>query len=239
MNAELLLQKTQKELQYADLYKILCGIIMEAYQYCGQRLKGENEAEKGQELKFQTENLISDIADVKYKKFTIQDIKFAFKNGLKGEYGEWMGLNNKTYNQWLKGFLENRKSALVHTSPKQIEYTLSQQEIEKIQKDAVITCYALWQRTGEIFDRGNASYNYLWDRGLLRFDEETWGRYLEAAKSLELARANEVLKKAKLRFDKITVLAAHTELEQLEKGEDSSIKILARKLALSDYFKSL
>lgn len=238
MNTEILLTKKPSEANVKDFKTFVCSVITEAYQYCGQRLKGDTEDEKVNELTFQANYLISDLSTKKFDKFLISDIRVAFKKGVSGEYGEYHGLNNRTYLMFMNARLAEKTSGLSFTPKALIETTPTPQEIDKINREAVITCYNLWLKTGEIYDRGNASYYYLWNRKILKFDEETWNKYVALAKQVELTRANEELKKAKQRFDKITVIAAHTELDRIENGSEM-INVTARKIALADYFKSL
>lgn len=43
----------------------------------------------------------------KFRTLTVSEIKTAFKNGIRGEYGEFFGLCPKTYHKFLKAYLNN------------------------------------------------------------------------------------------------------------------------------------
>lgn len=238
VDTNLQLTKIPTDIDYAEMRTFICGIIMEAYQYCGQQMKGQTEQERVSELNYQTDHLLEDLQDVKLKRITLNEIKNAFRNGLKGEYGVYMGLNNKTYAFFLKSFVERK---IVHyTPPKQIEAKLTPEQIDKINEEALKVCFDIYKRKGEIIDRGSATFKYLWRIGKIRFDKEQGDKYLLKADQMELARLNAELANAKLRFDKTSVIAANTGLDRLMSTDPTEmVKAVARKLALLDYFKTI
>lgn len=82
------------------------GIIFETYQYCGQRAEAESAA-------IAAEFYVKDLR--KFPSLTLAEIRTIFERGRVGQYGEYFGLNAKTFYQWTEAYVydENGHKAYV------------------------------------------------------------------------------------------------------------------------------
>lgn len=156
------------------LTNCLLALIAKTYLQSGQFLTGE---------KKEMTDLTIDELSSDFKKYngnlSFQEIEIAFKNGVKGEYGEYFGLNNKTYFQWVNGYAygEKRlkvKKALSDAKEKANQPIVkkSEQEANEIMKNAVLKSFEDFKKGAVIFDGGNVKYNYLVKLELLNFSKE-------------------------------------------------------------------
>jgi len=86
-----------------------------------------------------------------FKNLSKQEIEEAFKRGLKGEFGQYMGLNPKTYHLFLKSYsgLEERKAAIKAANELMEEQTPEKtaEEKELILKTAALEYFEQYKRT--------------------------------------------------------------------------------------------
>jgi len=102
--------------------------ITYVHNFCG--VKDSTSAEV---LAEQT-NLLRHEVLPQFKLLTKEEITLAFKIGVRGDAGQFMGLNPKTYHQWLKHFVESKerqeaiKLYLEISEPKPIEKTMEEKK---------------------------------------------------------------------------------------------------------------
>lgn len=163
-----------KSFEDRDLTNCLIALITKIHLQSGQLITEE----KKQILDLTVDELSSD-----FKKYngnvSFREIEIAFKNGLKGEYGEYFGLNNKTYFQWVNGYTygEKRlkvKKALSDAKEKANQPIVkkSEQEANEIMKNACLKSFEDFKSGAVIFDSGNVKYNFLVKMELLNFSKE-------------------------------------------------------------------
>lgn len=105
---------------------------------------------------------------------TLEELKIIFKKGYQGEFGEYQGLNNKTYFGWIKAYLniDARANAIKALEKARLEMmpkpkVLTEQEKEQIIKDGVLKVFNDHKAGVEILDPGNVVFNYLEEKGIL------------------------------------------------------------------------
>lgn len=100
------------ELKIEELKMSLIDIISKAAFNCGQSMNKED-------LKANYQVLLNNLKQ-DYKYLTIKEIEIAFEKGSKGVYGEFFGLNQKTFYKWIDAYIhdEARRKA----SEKQLKY---------------------------------------------------------------------------------------------------------------------
>lgn len=108
-----------------DLNLFCIELIGRAQVICGQNSQ-DNQELTAQQITVLTELLV-DLLKSDYAFLTKKEIEIAFKNGAIGNYGEWYGINLKTFNFWLKLFINER--ANVSTRVELIENALPKPEI--------------------------------------------------------------------------------------------------------------
>lgn len=109
---------------------------------------------------------------------TFKEIELAFRNGWKGVYGDYFGLNNKTYFQWVNAYAFGEKrlritNMLLKEKEKQnMKTEISEEEKERIIRNGAIKCFNEFKSTGIILDAGSVTYNYLNKIGLITFTKQ-------------------------------------------------------------------
>jgi len=161
--------------------------------------------------KFATNETIDELCEdlKKYNgSLSFSEIELAFKNGYKKQYGEFFGLNNATYFQWVNAYAyaENRlriKKLLLDAKEKGKEQPAkSEKEIKEIMEGAIIRSFDDFKKGGLIFDAGNVKYNYLVKIGFLNFTVERKKEIFEQVKermkqdAIETKTNNETIAKA-------------------------------------------
>lgn len=124
---EMILAKNGKrvdELTREEFTYFLKMLVIKTHLDCGQRADEEM-------LKLTLPELIADFVNY-FSMFTTNQIALAFKLGIDKEFGDYFGLNNKTYRQWMKGFLGSPKRLEANKLQDRYLKELKQPEIKTI-----------------------------------------------------------------------------------------------------------
>lgn len=113
-----------------------------------------------------------------FSNLTIDDISHAFHLGVRKQYGDYMGINPVTIFQWLKGYVQDAKRA--EAKKKQSAYLdsinkpkeLTQEQKDEIMNEAIKKAFDLVRSGNKYDDIGNAIYNHLDKKGLIKFTKE-------------------------------------------------------------------
>jgi hypothetical protein len=174
---------------------------------------------------------------------TFKELEICFLKGYQNEYGQFFGLNNKTYLQWAKCYSQedNRLKAIKamekakkELEPKPIE--LTEAEKDEIISKGALKCFETYKEAKNIFDVGNITYNLLVKKGLINFTKEV---------KLEIqAKAKEILKLRETgKLQDPTMIGNHhlirLSIKEIEEGKGEPLKIECKRLALKMYFDQL
>lgn len=128
-------------------------------------------------LQFQTQSLLDELSD-KYKDLTIDEVKEAFKKGIRGETGPYFGLCAKTYHQFIKHYFESKE----RTEAMRVYLDLNRQEIVKdkptpeqqneILKKGIKLAYEVYVKSGELPFYSAPYYDYLKKNNLVNWSKE-------------------------------------------------------------------
>lgn len=144
----------------------LKSVILDNINYAIAYISYKKTAE---EKVFEVTELAKEI-QTSFKTLRIDEIKVAFKNGLNNEYGDFFGLNVKTYVQWIKSYLssEKRHLSLKNEHIMQLpEKIITKEEKEKIFNEALEFSKAHFKKYGIILDQGNAIFDGCRKRNLI------------------------------------------------------------------------
>lgn len=163
-----------KDYPFKDLTAEVARIIGKTYVNSGQKF---DQSAKDQ-LSATLDELVSDLQ--KYNStMTVPEIELAFKNGWKGEYGEYFGLNNKTYFQWVNAYCwtEKRlrvKKTLLEAKEKEGKEPdkLTPEQQDMVLKEACLKSFDDYRKGIPLTNFESAKYNYLNRIGVLCFTEE-------------------------------------------------------------------
>lgn len=224
------------ELRYMpDIEIQLTQLITLTHQACGQLMNSIDVAATLPEL-------CNDL--VKYNGIlTIEELQIAFKKGYRGEFGEYYGLNNKTYFAWVSAYRYGKDRANAKLAMKKAgENETKKPEPTEAEKEAIIRESAIlkfneFKTTGSFFGNGNVTYNYLDKKGALTFTKEVKAGFMESARNKLISE--EKIKKTDLsNVGKSKAIDDFIkELEETEKHP--KVIIEAKRLALTAYFIQL
>lgn len=149
-----------------ELKKVILDDIMYAVSYI-------NTLKSKDILSFEVIELSKEI--LQFPTLRIDEIRIAFRCGLNGEFGEYFGLNVKTYVGWIKSYVtsEKRHMAIKNDHIKQLpEKKLTDKDLENIFVSAFNFSESYFKKNGVVLDKGNAIFDGLWKRGLIKMTPE-------------------------------------------------------------------
>lgn len=208
--------------------------------------KGHSPATE-REYEFTTNALKEDIF-LNFNNYTIEDVKLAFKLGVRGELGEYYGLNPKTFYDWLKSYkskyitpVTNNVIALI---PKKEVPPPPKKDIDANNK--IIICNVLQDfiktKQYTFNDFGNVMYEFLFRLGIINFSKDEKNEILSESRvqlKLELTERNEQLNKLGKTYHKIDLKKAFDEIElESNKDYETQVIMLAKKNALKKFIQA-
>ena len=202
--------------------------------------KGHSPASE-REYEFTTTALKEDIF-LNFNNYTIQDIKLAFKLGVRGELGEYYGLNAKTFYDWLKTyknkFMYPAFNTIIKLIPKKEAEKPKQEEINNLNKDLICDFYEKYKisKLYTFNDFVNLIYNFLNKLKLINLSKIEKSNIINESKNqlkIELTERNENLSNMGKVYHKIDLKKAFQEIElNSSKDYQISINMTAKKIAL-------
>lgn len=210
-----------RDIPEKELKLFLIELIEKMYHLCGVKLEAEP-------IKVQIPELLKDLK-MYFRFLTITEIEMAFKKGCKKDYGEYYGLNYKTYIGWINAYRneQSRANAInaIDKAKKELEpkpKELSEEEKEAIVKNGVLQKWEDYKSGKPFDDTGNVAYNYLDRKGLIKFTAEKKKAFMELAKKQN--KEDAILKKCPTIGSVL---------------EEANIITTAKKIALFEYFGGL
>lgn len=208
------------------------GFLVKAFVDAGFTIQGGNHA-----MTILAESVADDLFTY-FKTLSIKEAGLAIKNGIRGEYGEFMGINVKTCHQFFKAYQEsfNRTEALRKQAMKdEPEQQPTESEVNEIMKTACLSAFDKYKSTGELVDFGGSKFTFLKKIGLINLTPERYNEIFEQAKKQVKAESSQTLFK-----DGSTTTAgviANAVIKQIDTHEIT--KNAARLIALREYFDFL
>lgn len=174
---------------------------------------------------------------------TIPEIEIFFRKGYQNEYGQYFGLNNKTYLQWIRqGSQEDNRVKAIKAMEKAYKdllpkpKELSDDEKREIIKQGSLNCFNHFKNTGILLDVGNITYRFLWEKGLINHTQDVKDKMLIDVK--ERLRHQEAM-----RLQDRDYIGQHSaikhELEQIANGKSSKLISEGKRESLKIYFQNL
>jgi hypothetical protein len=230
------------DLQEPALISNMVQIIGTAIVETGQQINGETPEEKNKNLSIYAQLCASDILN-NHSHLTVNEIRIAVKNGIRGRYGEYYGINPVSISKFIAGFLqsEERAKAIKEINDmketKQLSDKCEPTDREKNQqiKKASNQSFAQFKETGKLFDIANNRFLFLRKIGLLVLtDEEKKHLNLKAemnVMNIEMGKASKTIYSEARKIIK--------SLKTQDKDFKASLQIERRNLGLKHYFSNL
>lgn len=164
-------------------------------------------------------------------------IIFMFKKGVIKFWGDWNQLSVVTFNSWKNQFaissernqFIDKSKALPERCPKTPEQ-IRQESIEYLNQS-----FYTYLITGEFNDVGNCCYNFLEKEKKLLLPNGRKKEYMAKAGEQLIRKENESkLLQGEAKRRKLAEI-----VENVGKNKDAMQRVIAKKLALTDYFKGL
>jgi hypothetical protein len=213
-------------------------IINYTFAYKGQTPSSQREYE------FMSTAIKEDVF-LKFYSYTIEDVENAFKLGVRGELGDYYGLNPKTFYSWLKDYkekvLDPTISKVYKSLPAPQKTTPNQKEIDEYSKRLVCDVYMKLckENVYEFNDIGNLIYNFLERIGLINFSSKEKNDIFNESKiSLknEVIKKNDDLKRLGKTFQKLDLEKAFSEIELgANKDFNNQLIVISKKIALKRF----
>lgn len=225
-------------LQKNEIKAQINGYILKAFTDAGVNINGQTSSDKERTILILSDSVSDDMMHY-FKTLTIQEIGLAIQNGIRGEYGDFYGINVKTIHQFCKAFRDsferNETMRKVKQQTEPDEQKLSQAEIDKIMIPACIDAFKKYKETNELIDFGGAKFTYLKSIGLISLTPERQTEIMEQAKKEQAEESNKAI--FKNGADSMAGIIAGNILKNLDKHE--TVKNAARLIALREYFDYL
>lgn len=186
-----------------------------------------------------------------FKGLSLEDVQLAFYYGVRGEFGEYYGINPITFYGWLKSY----KNVLLPSVLKEVLPLLpkmEEKEVEIDKKEFDITmlnnlcAYYSKLISGsayDLFDIGNIYFSFMNRMEMINLSEEEWIEINDLAMGevkLELSEQNKSLLNQGKSLHRINLTDAFKEIEAGEnKSYNSMIEIYAKRLALKKCLQKL
>jgi hypothetical protein len=217
-------------------YKRLADIIVKSIYDVGFNISE-------QEQKALANYLVMEIKN-EFGYLTIEEVAIIFKNGSRGMYGEFYGINVKTLHSWVREYtaITKAESILKLNSIREINQKpkeLSEEEKNRIKLDwieRVIKDFITLKETGEYvhYDLGNTLYSFFERNKLFILSKkEKAVIYNGAVEEYKRERAKENATSRNQRFEFSNAL---DKFLQKDKGEILKIKTKAKQLAIKFIF---
>lgn len=208
------------------------GFLVKAFVDAGFTIQGGNAS------MLILANSVADDLFTYFKTLSIKEAGLAIKNGIRGEYGEFMGINVKTIHQFCKAYKDSfdrneaiRKQKMIEEP----EVKPTEEQIKKYMDERCILAFNEYKETGKLIDNGGVKFTHLKQSGIITLTPERYSEIM--SKAVEEVKLQAIA----------TIQIANTESSissiskaVLEQGDKHEItKNAARLIALKEYFDYL
>lgn len=222
-----------KDVQDKEIYSELIKIIGKSVFEAGQVIEDSK-------LIGTVNSLMPDLKTY-FSTMTLKEIEIACSYGVRKHYGEFMGINVTSIFNWIKSFMVDTQRQ--QARKKQADYILklnepkklTEEEKQKLLTEGSLHLFEVFKSKGYVDDIGNATYNFLDSKGLIKFTIERKNQMVqEAMKSLKNYVSNQIL-------TAVTQIERNSLKGQSEGFTPKSPEVLvkAKKIALNTFFKDL
>lgn len=236
IEAEVIVSQQSKRIKFcsdSEIYNSLKDSISKCYFNCGQVMNVIN-------VDLEINELIVDLKKY-FPTIAINEISSFFKQGIDGLYGEYFGLNCKSYRKFIRDGTvhENRLRAMkkqnMFLSELNKPKELTAAEKADIIFKGVLASFAEFKKVQFVYDTGNVTYNWLHERKHIPFTNE---RKLEILKEAEVKVRAEMTDKIQMAISGIERNKIKSDMDGLT-DKDIRIKAEAKRIALNTFFREL
>jgi hypothetical protein len=208
-------------------------VVLSLITICLQEA-GLKDAQDAKVKVFLTERLLQDLRGIKFKHLTVGELKIVLSEGVRGTYGQFMGINITTIHNWIKSFYEDerrKKSLIYYNKLLSMQIGKPQPTPEEMEKTLQAGCISAYEdfKKGEETKIPKVIYDYLW-----KYFNIEWSRE-ERLQIKEQAKMNFKSELTRKKFNREITTAQYVNI--LNSG--NSLDIEMKKVALKKYFEKL
>jgi hypothetical protein len=170
----------------------------------------------------------------KYANLTLDEVDYALNAGVRGEYGEYFGINVVSINKWLRAYynseerIEAQRSKIFPELALQQQSTLTDREILEIKLEAYDKALSLAKGGKYVKDTGNTVYNFLYERGEISFTDAENATFMQQAQTELAAEARIRAKEAR---------TPRPVGDFIDKITDELVNVRFKRIALNEHLK--
>mgnify|MGYP001139073957 CR=1 FL=1 len=201
-----------------------------------------------EEITYLTQTVTDDIMR-NFSHFTLEEVRLACYYGVRGELGEYYGINPTTFYQWFKRFkwelIPKTNKAIEKFLPKPKEIVRQQREVDESILNTLMDVYfeLVTEGTYNFYDFGSIAYNLLDELGIIPFTTE---QKIELMSESRVAFRKTVLNKNRKltlkdrEVQKIDTTRVFKELdEQSNSSMEHQVRVGAKRLAIRKFLYEL
>jgi len=235
-----------KDTKKGEATKFLIDLISKCYYDCGQVMPGYDTNAQKNALQILTGATHEEI--IRYFPFIrIQEVKIAFENGCRKDYGDFFGINVATFNLWIKGYLadQRRKDAklkIEEENKQPVKPLLSVTEAEYEWKQAMIKQFEDFKATGVLkCELPNYQFTEFEKRGLITLNKTEKEFIWEQAKDkvIELHKLKRLNPKSIKERDISTKRINEIMCNQMSVETKAEVQNTARRTGIENYYLTI
>lgn len=231
------------EMKKSDALKEIIDLLQKTYYDAGQVMPGHDVKTQSQNLQILARAIFEEVEKT-FRNLRIEEIKLAFRNGVRKEYGDFFGLNVSTFHGWIKRFVADEKRAEAYAKTKQevIMPIATESEAFEMWREAIKKQFEQFKSTG-ILSCEFPTYQFKeFERlGILVLSIEEKMALLEPAKRklIERKKLLRLRPKNKASFAGAADFLRAAETDTLSENQKEEIKQQARLMAIENYYTSI
>lgn len=180
-----------REMRQEEVLNPVIALIGKIFLVAGQVPKSESDkAALKKDIQFIASELSRDIA-TRYSELTLEEISIAFDKGVRNDFGDYFGLNVRTFNNWITAYRDSperlraiedqlRKKAI----PSPTQPTTA--DLKRMRDETIIFGFNSYKRRGSFVGNPTQLYKYLEELELIKLSKSEKNDLIsQASKFLE------------------------------------------------------
>jgi hypothetical protein len=223
-------------------------VVNEIHAYVNKTIMDKGANYEPDEIKYIKQTVTDDIIR-DFDTYTLEEVRLAFHYGVRGELGEYFGINPTTFYGWLKKFRYELMPPITKeirlALPDPAEVVLTPQEKDKGLAEIINEVYFRLWSTGEyvFFDGGNHGYYLLESLGLLVLEPADKVLLMDKSRmdlKREIKAEDNKLRRKGRKYQRIDIPRAMKSIEDETNPQyEDRVKFGAMKKAVYDYLYGL
>lgn len=178
-----------------------------------------------------------------FKGITLEEVKIALESGIRGEYGEYFGINIISFNQFIKGYISDSRTKSAKDKQEQYYTELKEKELELEKTDwtqqFVIHIYDKWKESKIVDCVNGTCFNWLKANGFDNVGTDFKNQALKQAEEQFYNKSKEEKESAIVRFQGLAYELSKPKKTSKEIEAENKIKNAAKRICVDKIFQSI